>query len=133
MTTLFIIDDRESVRQALAQRLNRAPGIQVVGAASASQEGILQARTLRPDVVLLEPKLVGGHGLDALPAIRADNPSTRVIILTSYVDDFELEVAMRLGAERYLLKDIDSQRLADTILGRDEVPDKPPVQEAVDG
>ena len=133
MTTLFIIDDRESVRQALAQRLNRAPGIQVVGGASASQEGILQARTLRPDVVLLEPKLVDGHGLDALPAIRADNPSTRVIILTSYVDDFELEVAMRLGAERYLLKDIDSQRLADTILGRDEVPDKPPVQEAVDG
>lgn len=125
MTTLFIIDDRESVRQALAQRLSQAPGIQVVGAASASQEGILQCCTLRPDVVLLEPKLVEGHGLDALPAIRADNPSTRVIILTSYVDDFELEVAMLLGAERYLLKDVDSQRLAEVILGQNGVPSQP--------
>jgi RimJ/RimL family protein N-acetyltransferase len=106
------------VRRALAQRLDRVPGIQVVGSASAVQEGIRQTHDLRPDVVLLEPKLAGGHGLDALRAIRDDNPSARVILLTSYIDDFELEVAMRLGAERYLLKDLDSQRLADVILGR---------------
>jgi len=130
MTTLYIIDDRESVRRALAQRLDRVPGIQVVGAAGAGHEGILQARHIHPDVVLLEPKLADGRGLDALRAIRADSPSTRVIILTSYVDDFELEVAMRLGAERYLLKDLDSQRLTDVILGRDAVFNQPVVQEA---
>lgn len=117
MTTLFIIDDRECVQQALVQRLGRVPGIHVVGCAATSHEGLIQIRALHPDVVLLEPKLADGHGLDVLPAIRADHPATRVIVLTSYVDDFELEQAMRLGAERYLLKDIDSQRLVDVILG----------------
>ena len=125
VTTLFIIDDRESVRQALAQRLSRVPGIQVLGTAGASQDALAQVRDTHPDVVLIELKLADGLGLDTLRAIRADNPSTRVIVLTSYADDFERQVALKLGAERYLLKDINSQVLADAILDRNAVPDRP--------
>lgn len=117
MINLFIIDDCESTRRALVQRLNRVPGVQVVGCAATSRDGVMQTRRLHPDVVLLEPKLADGHGLEALPAIRTEHPATRVIILTTHVDDFELEVAMRLGAERYLLKNLDAYRLTDLILG----------------
>ena len=122
MTSVFIIDDREPVRQALAQRLSRVSGVQVLGSAGASGEGLDRVRAMHPEVVLLEPKLVDGRGLDTLRAIRLDSPATRVIILTSYVDDLELERAMQLGAEHYLLKDLDSQRLADVILGRRGMP-----------
>lgn len=122
MTTLFIIDDRESVRQALAQRLGHVPGIHVVGSAGTSQEGITLARMMHPDVVLIEPKLADGQGLDALRVIRAEDPTVRVIVLTSYTDDFERQVAMKLGAEHYLLKNIDSQGLAEVILGHTAMP-----------
>lgn len=121
--TLFIIDDRESVRRALAQRLSRVPGLQVVGTAGSSAEGIAHARALSPDVVLLEPKMGDGRGLDTLRALRAEQPAARVIILTSYLDEFERQAALRLGAERYLLKDIGSQKLVEAILGRDALPD----------
>lgn len=116
VTTLFIIDDRESIRHALAQRLERAPGLTVVGSAGGGEESLRLIGSLRPDVVLLELKLIGGDGLDTLHAIRADFPAVRLIILTSYLDEFEREVALKAGAEDYLLKDIDSQKLADVIL-----------------
>ena len=118
VTTLLIIDNHESIRQALAQRLNRVPGIQVVGTAGDGAAGLAQARAACPDVVLLEPKLPDGQGLDVLRAIRAEQPGARVIVLTSYLDDFERRVALKAGAERYLLKDIDSEKLADVILCR---------------
>jgi DNA-binding NarL/FixJ family response regulator len=122
VTTLFIIDDREPIRRALTLRLRRAPGIYVIGSAGDGHEGAALARIMRPDVVLLETKLSGGEGIEALRAIRAALPDTRVIILTSYVDDFERQVAMKAGAEAYLLKDIDSQKLADIIVGHAPVP-----------
>jgi len=122
VTTLFIIDDRESVRNALAQRLSRVPGIHVVGTAGTSQDGINLARIMRPDVILIELKLADGLGLDALRIIREENPTTRIIVLTSYLDDFERQVALKLGAERYLLKQIDSQGLAEMILDQNAAP-----------
>lgn len=122
MTTLFIIDDRESVRNALAQRLSRVPGIHVVGSAGTSLDGVTLIGATRPDVVLIDPKLADGGGLDALRRIRAENPFVRVIVLTSYLDDFERQVALKLGVERYLLKNIDSQGLAEVILSHSGMP-----------
>ena len=122
MTTLFIIDDRESVRNALAQRLSRVTGIHIVGSAGTGHDGVNLIRVTRPDVVLIEPKLADGQGLDALRRIRTENPDVRVIVLTSYLDDFERQVALKLGAERYLLKNIDSPGLAEAILGQNDVP-----------
>ena len=116
MASVFIIDDRESVRQALSQRLSRVPGIHVVGSTGNSRDGVAELCAARPDVVLLELKLADGRGFDTLRAIRASCPFIRVIVVTSYLDDLERQVAMKLGAERYLLKDIDTQKLADVIL-----------------
>jgi DNA-binding NarL/FixJ family response regulator len=113
---LLIIDHHEAIRQALVQRLSRVSGIRVVGTAGSTQEGIAQAHAQRPDVVLLEPKLPDGQWLHVLRALRVENPAVRIIILTSYRDDFEHQSAMQAGAEHYLLKTIDSESLAQAIL-----------------
>jgi len=119
VVTLVIIDHHASIRQALAQRLNQIPDIRVVGTAADGQEGIAQVRACSPDVVLLEPKLPHGDGLEVLRAIRTGSPSSRVIVLTSYLDEFEAQTMKKAGAERYLLKDIDTTKLAGVILGHD--------------
>jgi len=120
VTTLFIVDDRTSVRQALAQRLERVPGLHVVGSAGSSQDGIARIHATRPDVVLLELKLADGRGMEMLRTVRADLPDTRVLILTSYLDEFERQVALKAGADEYMLKDIDTEKLTQAILSSDE-------------
>jgi DNA-binding NarL/FixJ family response regulator len=110
-TRLLIIDDRETVRQALQARLSHAPEIEIVGSAGSSEEGIQAALALAPDVVLLEIKMADGKGLDTCRRITQSSSSTDVIILTSYVDEAERQAAFQAGASSYVLKDIDSQRL----------------------
>ena len=110
-TKLLIIDDRETVRQALEARLRHAPEIELVGSTGSSEEGVRAALDLAPDIVLLEIKMADGKGLDTCRRITQANPSTAVIVLTSYVDEDERQAAFQAGASSYVLKDIDSQRL----------------------
>jgi DNA-binding NarL/FixJ family response regulator len=107
----LIIDDRETVRQALEARLRHAPEIEIVGSSGSSEEGIQAALSLAPDVVLLEVKMADGKGLDTCRHIKQAHLNTDVIILTSYVDEAERQAAFQAGASSYVLKDIDSQRL----------------------
>jgi DNA-binding NarL/FixJ family response regulator len=107
----LIIDDRETVRQALEARLRHAPEIEIVGSSGSSEEGIQAALSLAPDVVLLEVKMADGKGLDTCRHIKQAHSNTDVIILTSYVDEAERQAAFQAGASSYVLKDIDSQRL----------------------
>jgi DNA-binding NarL/FixJ family response regulator len=110
-TRLLIIDDRETVRQALEDRLSHAPEIELVGSAASTEEGVQAVCALSPDVVLLEIKMADGTGLDACRRITEAVPSANVIVLTSYMDDAERQAAFQAGASSYLLKDIDSERL----------------------
>ena len=110
-TRLLIIDDRETVRQALEDRLSQAPEIELVGSAGSTEEGLQAVRTLSPDVVLLEIKMADGSGLDACRRITEAASSVNVIVLTSYMDEAERQAAFQAGASCYVLKDIDSQRL----------------------
>ena len=108
---LLIIDDRETVRQALKARLSHAPEIEWVGSAGSSEDGVQAALDLSPDIILLEIKMADGKGLDTCRRIKQANPSIAVIVLTSYVDEDERQAAFQAGASSYVLKDIDSQRL----------------------
>jgi two-component system response regulator DevR len=110
-TRLLIIDDRETVRQALEVRLSHAPEIELVGSAGSTEEGMEAVRALAPNVVLLEIKMADGSGLDACRRIVQVAPSSHVIVLTSYMDEAERQAAFQAGAASYVLKDIDSQRL----------------------
>ena len=108
---LLIIDDRETVRQALEARLRHAPEFEIVGSTGSSEEGVRAALELAPDVVLLEIKMADGRGLDTCRRITQSDSRPVVIILTSYVDEAERQAAFQAGASSYVLKDIDSQRL----------------------
>jgi two-component system response regulator DevR len=110
-TRLLIIDDRETVRQALNERLGHAPELDLVGSVGSTEEGLKAVHALSPDVVLLEIKMADGSGLDACRRIIEAAPSVNVIVLTSYMDEAERLAAFQAGASGYVLKDIDSQRL----------------------
>jgi two-component system response regulator DevR len=112
-TKLLIIDDRESVCQAFEARLSKAPEIELVGSTGSSQQGIQLVSEKQPDVVLLEVKIADGSGLETCRQIVANG--TSVIILTSYVDEAERQAAFEAGASRYVLKNIDLERLVKAI------------------
>jgi two-component system response regulator DevR len=110
-TRLLIIDDRDTVRQALEDRLSHAPEIELAGSAGTCNDGVQAVLDLQPDVVLLEIKMADGMGLDTLERVRQAAPSAEVIVLTSYIDEAERLACFQAGASSYVLKDIDSQRL----------------------
>ena len=108
---LLIIDDHDVVREALEARLRDAAELEVVGCTGCWRTGLRDAVRLRPEVVLLETKRSDGQGLDALRRLTEQCPQTSVIVLTSYPDAEEQTEAHRIGAESYILKDIDTPQL----------------------
>ncbi len=113
---VVIIDEHEPVRQALEARLRSSPEVEVVGSAGSWQEGVLLAAERAADVVLLETKRADAQGLAALRRLRAECPRTAVVVLTSYSDAEERQMALTAGAARYLLKEIGSTYLVQEIL-----------------
>jgi two-component system response regulator DevR len=112
---IVLIEDSELVRVGLRTLLANYPEFEVVGeGASVSGSAELCAR-LRPDLVLLDIRLPDGTGFDACRRIIEDRPETRVIFLTSVVDDTLLAEAIRAGAHGYLLKEIDSAALVNAL------------------
>ena len=110
-TRLLIIDDHDAVREALETRLRIAPDVEIVGCTGCWRTGLRDAARLKPDVVLLEIKRADGQGLDALRCLVEECPHTGVVVLTSYPDADERAEALRVGAVRYVLKEIDTPQL----------------------
>lgn len=110
-TRLLIIDDHDAVREALETRLRAASEVEIVGCTGCWKTGLREAMRLKPAVVLLELKRSDKQGLDALRALTRECPHTSVVVLTSYPDAEEQAEALRLGAARYLLKEIDTPQL----------------------
>ena len=113
--TLFLIDDSEVVRAGLRTLLGTDPRLEVRGEAGSVGAGVEAAARLRPDVVLLDIRLPDGTGFEACRQILKRSPETRVLILTSSVDDRMVDEAIRSGANGYLLKEIDGRGLISAI------------------
>ena len=108
---LLIVDEHEVVRRALSARLNSTPGFEVEAVGSFA-DGLSRAAAARPDVVLMELKGKDRAGLDAIGQLAQ---GARVVVLTSYMDEEERDAALRAGARRYWLKEINSPRLIEDI------------------
>lgn len=111
---VLIIDDSTLVREGLRVVLSTAGSgrrVEVVGEAGSVGAGVEAARNLKPDVVLLDVRLPDGSGVDACRQILARCPDSRILMLTSVVDDATVMEAIRAGAHGYLLKEIDRQSL----------------------
>jgi two-component system NarL family response regulator len=83
----------------------------VVGTAATGEEGVEEFRRLRPDVVLMDLKMLGMSGLQAIEAIRREDGDARIIVLTMYEGDEDIYQALRAGAASYLLKNMLADNL----------------------
>ncbi len=112
---LLLVDDSEVVRMGLRALLTTAGGIEIVGDAATVAAGVDACERLRPDVVLLDIRLPDGTGVEACRRMLQSVPDTRVLILTSVIDDTIVDDAIRAGAHGYLLKEIDGRGLVNAI------------------
>lgn len=113
--SLLIIDDSEVVRVGLRALLGAEPDIRIVDQAGSVAEAVEKCARLRPQVALLDIRLPDGSGLDACRQILRRAPDTRIVILTSVIDDRLVDDAIRAGAHGYLLKEIDGRGLVTAI------------------
>ena len=109
---ILIVDDHAVVREGLRTFLDLQEGLEVVGEASDGEEAVQLALRLQPDVILMDLVMPKLDGVEAMRQLRESLPETRVIVLTSFLDDDRLLAAMRAGAAGYLLKDVQPQELA---------------------
>jgi two-component system, NarL family, response regulator LiaR len=112
---VLIVDDHAVVREGLRTFLELQDGLKVVGEAADGLEGIEQARRLQPNVILMDLVMPKLDGVAAMRALREQAPDSRVIVLTSFLDDERLLPAIQAGAAGYLLKNVEPTELARAI------------------
>ena len=112
---VLLVDDHQVVRRGLRTFLEVQDDIEVVGEAGDGEEGFARAEELRPDVVLMDVKMPGTDGVEALRWLReVDNPA-RVLVVTSFTEQRTVVPALRAGAAGYVYKDVDPEALAGAI------------------
>lgn len=113
MISVVLIDDQPLVRAGLRTLLEYDPDIDVIGEADNGQSGLRLVQTSRPDVVLMDIRMPVMDGLEATRQIVGDARlnGTKVIVLTTFDEDEDIQEAIRAGAAGYLLKDIPPEEL----------------------
>ncbi|MFE5097855.1 response regulator [Streptomyces sp. NPDC056638] len=112
---VVVVDDHAVMRAGVIALLANEPTIEIVGEASDGREGVDHVERLAPDVALLDLRMPVLDGVAATTEIGALPVATRVLILTTYDTDVEIERAVEAGAVGYLLKDTTREQLADAI------------------
>lgn len=112
---ILIADDHAIVREGLRALLFTEPGMALVGEGRDGVEAVELARSLQPDVILLDMAMPRLDGLGAIGAIKQENPAARILILTSFAEDDKVFPAIKAGALGYLLKDSSPQELLQAI------------------
>jgi DNA-binding NarL/FixJ family response regulator len=119
---ILVVDDHEIVRAGLVALLERRAEFQVVAQAGTREEALAQAQRFMPDLVLMDMRLPDGSGIEACREIRAVLPETKVVFLTSSVDDDDVLGAILGGASGYMLKQTRAAALVSALIavGRGE-------------
>lgn len=112
---ILLADDHPIVREGLRALIATEPGMLVVGEARDGGEALFKARSLRPDVILLDLVMPRKDGLAAISEITHDLPGARILVLTSFAEDELVFPALKAGAMGYLLKDASPQELLEAI------------------
>ncbi|MFE6228639.1 MULTISPECIES: response regulator transcription factor [unclassified Streptomyces] len=112
---VLLVDDHQVVRRGLRTFLEVQDDIEVVGEAADGAEGVARAEELRPDVVLMDVKMPGTDGIEALKRLRALANPAKVLVVTSFTEQRTVVPALRAGASGYVYKDVDPDALAGAI------------------
>ena len=114
-TRVLLVDDHELLRAGLRSRLEKEPGIEVVGEADSAERAIILARALQPDLVLLDLLLPRRSGFEAIPEINRVAPDARVIVISSQTAASSVRRALTAGAAGYLPKRASDRELVAAI------------------
>ncbi|MEY4592009.1 MAG: DNA-binding response regulator [Pseudomonadota bacterium] len=108
---VLVIDDHPLFRRGVCQLLALEPNFEVVGEAASGEEGLLLAKSLDPDLILLDLNMKGLNGLETLQLMRDADVAARIIILTVSNAAQDLVAAIRAGSDGYILKDTDPEEM----------------------
>jgi len=112
---LLSVDDHPLMHEGVATVIRNQPDMQLVAEAVSGREAIQRFREKKPDVTLMDLRLPDMSGIDAMAAIRSEFPDARIIILTTFAGDVEIQRALQGGARAYVLKSMPPRELVETI------------------
>jgi len=113
--TILLAEDHVVVRESIRQTLEREPNIKVIGEAGNGKEAVEMAKTLKPDVILMDISMPKLNGIDATKEIKTFQPEVKILILTAYDYEQYIFPLLEAGAAGYLLKDVSSNELITAI------------------
>jgi two-component system, NarL family, response regulator len=123
---VLIADDHPVVREGLVALINRHPDMVVVAEAANGRQMVDEFLLHRPDVALVDLRMPEMDGADAITAVRERVPAARLIVLTTYDDDEDIQRGLRAGAKACMLKDAPREELLDCVKavheGRTHIP-----------
>ena len=129
---VFCVDDHPLMREGIAAVIRNESDMQLVAEASTGHEAIQGFREHQPDVTLMDVRMPDMGGIDALLAIRTEFADARVIMLTTFEGDAEIQRALEAGAQGYMLKSMPRKQLVDMIrkvhAGKKQIPPEVAVQ-----
>jgi DNA-binding NarL/FixJ family response regulator len=132
---VFCVDDHPLMREGIAAVIRNEADMQLVAEASTGHEAIQGFREHLPDVTLMDLRMPDMGGIDALLAIRTEFADARVIMITTFEGDAEIQLALQAGAQGYMLKSMPRKQLVDMIrqvhAGKKQIPHEVAVQLAV--
>jgi DNA-binding NarL/FixJ family response regulator len=112
---VLVVEDHPIMRLGIAAIINAQPDMRVSSQAESGMEAVNMFRKHRPDVTLMDLRLPGMSGLDALRTIRRDDPAARCVVLTTYEGDEDIHQALDAGAAGYLIKAMSHETLVDAL------------------
>lgn len=112
---VLIADDHEVVRTGIRSIVSQDPDIEVVGEATTGEETVAMAIEMEPDVVLLDIRMPGNDGLNALGRIKLDRPRMPIVVLSTYDNPTYVARAVALGANGYLMKTATHNEVIDAV------------------
>jgi DNA-binding NarL/FixJ family response regulator len=112
---VLVVDDHPVVCRGLAAIIQAEPGMQVIGQASDGVQAIQMFRKHQPDVTLMDLRMPGMGGVEAIRRIRAEFPQARFVVLTTYQGDEDIHRSLKAGAQAYLLKGMSDAELVQAI------------------
>jgi DNA-binding NarL/FixJ family response regulator len=112
---VFSVDDHPLLREGIATIINNEPDMVMVAQAASGRDAIHQFRQHRPDVTLMDLRLPDISGIDAMIAIRNEFPDSRIVMLTTFEGDVDIQRALAAGARGYILKSMPPQELAGVV------------------
>jgi DNA-binding NarL/FixJ family response regulator len=117
---ILSVDDHPLLRSGIGTLIATQPDMQLIGEASTGKEAVQLHRELNPDVTLMDLQMPDMSGLDAIIAIRSEDPTARIIVLTTYSGDALAQRALKAGAQAYVLKSLVRTEILNTIRVVDE-------------